>query len=148
MQKKSFLLRGQTKTNVYFVTCICTLTASNDIFQRVFVVPKRTFLPARAHVRPAPPHLKPVHFLKNCTRSARPCATRIRSSLKKSSPARPSPRGPARPAGKNPWTAQLCCGNSSVLIKKLWRHLSSFQRTVQTVQYLSKNCWHSSKNRN
>ena len=138
MQKKNFLLTGQTKINVYFVTCICTLTARNDIFQRVFVVPQRTFLPVRAHVRPAPPHLKPVHFLKNRTRFARPCATRTRSastrsSLKKSSPGRPSTHGFARPAEQNPWTVHLCCGNSSFLIKELGREFSSFQRTVDTV---------------
>ena len=128
-----------------FVTCICTLTARNDIFQRVFVVPQRTFLPARAHVRSAPPHLKSVHFLKNRTRSARPCATRTRSastrsSLKKSSSVRPSPHGPVRPVGQNPWTAHLCFGNSSLIIKELWRQFSSYQRTVQTVQLFSKNC--------
>ena len=137
-KKINFLLTGHKKSNVYFVTCICTLTARNDIFQRVFVVPQRTFLPARAHVRSAPPHLKPVHFLKNCTRSARPCATRsrsasTRSSLKKSSAARSSPHGPALPAGQTPWTAHLCCGNSSLLIKELWRQFSSYQRTVGTV---------------
>ena len=134
---------------MYFVTCICTLTARNDIFQRVFVVPQRTFPPARAHVRSVPPHLKPVHFLKNRTRSARPCATRtrsasIRSSLKKSSPAHPSPHDPARSAGQNPWTAHLCCGNSSLLIKELWRQFTSYQRTVETVHFLSKNCGDSS----
>ena len=137
-KKINFLLAGQTKTNMYFVTCICTLTARNDIFQRVFVVLQRTFLSARAHVRPAPPHLKPVHFLKNRSRSARPCATRTRwasarSSLKKSSPARPSPYGSARSAGQNSWTAHLCCGNSSLLFKELSRQFSSFQRTVGTV---------------
>ena len=59
-KKKNFLLTGQTKTNVYFVTCICTLTARNDIFQRVFVVPHRTLLPARVLCtsRSAPPETR------------------------------------------------------------------------------------------
>ena len=129
-KKIKFLLTVQTKTNVYFVTCICTLTASNDIFQRVFLVLQELFYRPEPSLRPAPPPLKPLHFLKNRTRFR---SASTRSSLKKSSSARPSPCGPARPAGQNSWIAQLCCGNSSVLFKELCRQLSSFQRTVGTV---------------
>ena len=148
---------------MYFVTCICTLTARNDIFQRVFVVAQSTFLPVLAHVHPAPPHLKPVHFLKNRTRSARPCATRTCSASTYSSLKNPQPpvrrhMAPRDLRGKTRWphpsvveTGQFLsknCPDISVLFKELFRQFSSFQRTVQTVQFLSKNCGHSSKNRN
>ena len=86
------------------------------IFFNVFSWCPKKLLTAEARVRPVPPHLKPVHFLKNHTRSARP-----------------SPHGPARPEGESSWTAHLCCGNSSILIKELWRHLSFHQRTAETL---------------
>ena len=155
-KKINFLLTGQTKTNVYFVTFICTLTARNDIFQRVFVVPQRAFLPARA----------------KCTSSSAPPETR--TFFEKSHPIRPPV--PAQPVSvsalKNPHppvcryvaprdlrgktcephssaveTVQFLsknCADNSVLFKELCRQFSSFQRTVKTVQFFSKNCEDSS----
>ena len=43
-----------------------------DIFQRFFVVPRRTFLPARTRVHLVSSHPKPVAFSKNRTRSGLP----------------------------------------------------------------------------
>ena len=153
-KKKNFLLTGQTKTNVYFVTCICTLTARNDIFQHVFVVPHRTFLPARAHVRPAPPHLKPVHFLKNPPDPparvppilAQPVPV---PALKNPHPPVRSHMAPRDMRGKTsgPHISALetlhflskSCGDSSVLSKELFRQFSSYQRTVGRVLKIGTN---------
>ena len=128
---------------MYFVTCICTLTARNDIFQRVFVVLQKTFLPARAHVRQAPPHLKPVHFLKIALDPPARVPPVLVPALKNLHPPvrrhmvrrdlRGKTRGPHTSAMETVHFSPKNCGDSSVLFKELWREFSSFQRTVGTV---------------
>ena len=67
------LLTDRTKnmyTNLYFVTFICTRTIRIDIFQRLFVMPRKTFPFARTRVCKAPPETRT--FLTNRIRPGSP----------------------------------------------------------------------------
>ena len=96
----NFLLIGRKKkkTNIYFVTCICTLTTHIDIFRRFFVVPQNTCIhPNTCTSSLAPPKTRASLEKSHPPRTA--CVVRLlhsartRSNWKNSSPARPSPSG-------------------------------------------------------
>ena len=67
MQNKFLTDRTKKINNLYFVTCMCTLTTRIDIFQRFFVMFQKTFLLARTRGREPRPPSEPVPFLKDRT---------------------------------------------------------------------------------
>ena len=114
---------------MYFVTCICTLTARNDIFQRVFVVPQRTFLPARAR----------------CTSSSAPPETC--TFFEKSNPTRPPvlPSVPSQPVPTPALKNLHPPVRRHVVPRDLLGKIRGLHSSaVETVQFLSKNCGESS----